>query len=88
MTHSEGTWQPAWDIATFLLQRPDPFRYRLGGEGKTKRLSRGRYAVPAGSVYVLNEALDKPWQDWDESWFPTEGYSFKRWGCGLALPIG
>ena len=50
-------------------------------------LSRGRYAVVAGSVYVLNQPLGKAWKDWDEKWFPQEGYSFKRWGFGLALPI-
>jgi CRISPR-associated protein Cmr3 len=52
-----------------------------------KLLSRGRYAVPAGSVYVLEEAVDKPWQDWDVNWFPQEGPSLKRWGCGLALAL-
>lgn len=76
-----------WQIETFLTERPIPFRYRLGGEGKTKRLSRGRYAVPAGTVYVLKKAIEKSWQGWDEAWFPKEAYSFKRWGCGLALPL-
>jgi CRISPR-associated protein Cmr3 len=65
-----------------ITERPQPFRYRLGG-----KLSRGRYGIPAGSVYVLQKALDKPWHDWPENWFPTEAYSFKRWGCGLALPL-
>jgi CRISPR-associated protein Cmr3 len=55
-------------------------------KGKTKRLSRGRYAVPAGSVYVLPEPLPA-WEDWDEAWFPMEAYSYKRWGCGFALPL-
>jgi CRISPR-associated protein Cmr3 len=51
-------------------------------------LSRGRYAIPAGTVYVLEKPLEKSWYQWDESWFPQEGfYSLKRWGCGLALPL-
>ncbi|UBF29631.1 type III-B CRISPR module-associated protein Cmr3 [Kovacikia minuta CCNUW1] len=78
---------PLWENAALLTERPTPFRYRLGGEqGKTKRLSRGRYAVPAGSVYVLPKPLPS-WEAWDEAWFPIEAYSYKRWGCGLALPL-
>ncbi|MBR8839644.1 MAG: CRISPR-associated protein Cmr3 [Stigonema ocellatum SAG 48.90 = DSM 106950] len=81
---------PVWDcdryLETLLTERPHPFRYRLGGEGKTKRLSRGRYAVPAGTVYVMKTPLTA-WQNWDDSWFPKEGPSLKRWGCGLALPL-
>ncbi|MFB2898374.1 type III-B CRISPR module-associated Cmr3 family protein [Aerosakkonemataceae cyanobacterium BLCC-F50] len=77
----------AWKSETFLTDRPIPYRYRLGGKGKTKRLSRGRYAVPAGTVYLLKEPLKEPWHNWPETWFPTEGYSFQRWGCGLALPL-
>ena len=73
MIYRDNNLQPAW--------------YRLGGTGKIKRLSRGRYTVPAGSVYVLRDAIAQPWQNWDESWFPKEAYSFKRWGCGLALPL-
>ncbi|MEY3869026.1 MAG: hypothetical protein RLZZ338_2917 [Cyanobacteriota bacterium] len=80
-------WVPAWQREALLTERPSPFRYRLGGEGQTKRLSRGRYAVPPGTVYVLKETLDKCWEDWPEEWFPKEGVSFKRWGCGLALPL-
>ena len=76
-----------WSVKALLTDRASPFRYRLGGTGKTKRLSRGRHTVPPGTVYVLQEPLQKPWSDWDETWFPKEGYSFKRWGCGLALPI-
>ncbi|NJM73376.1 MAG: CRISPR-associated protein Cmr3 [Scytonema sp. RU_4_4] len=52
-----------------------------------KLLSRGRYAVPAGTVYIVEESIEKSWQEWDDSWFPQEGPSFKRWGCGLALPL-
>ncbi|UFP93587.1 type III-B CRISPR module-associated Cmr3 family protein [Gloeobacter morelensis] len=65
-----------------LTDKPVPYRYRLG-----EKLSRGRYAVPAGSVYVLPRALGLTWSEWPEEWFPKEGYSLKRWGCGLALPI-
>lgn len=70
-----------------LTERPVPFRYRLGGSGPTKRLSRGRYAVPAGTVYVLPKPMPTPWHTWDDAWFPKEGPSMKRWGCGLALPL-
>lgn len=87
MNGQNGSRHPAWSVEALLTQRPHPFRYRLGGSGTTKRLSRGRYAIPAGSVYVLQQPLDCPWQDWDEAWFPTEAYSFKRWGCGLSLPL-
>lgn len=64
-----------------LTDKPVPYRYRSKGN-----LGRGRYAVPAGSVYVLAEPLNKPWWSWDEAWFPKEGYSLKRVGCGLCLP--
>ena len=86
--------QFAWSVESLYTGRPMPFRYRLGNHHKAtadshhpKLLSRGRYAVPAGTVYVLQEPLNKPWQGWDESWFPKEGPSLKRWGCGLALPL-
>jgi CRISPR-associated protein Cmr3 len=87
MVYQNNSWESVWQKQTLLTERATLFRYRLGGEGKTKRLSRGRYAVPAGSVYVLENELSKPWQDWDEAWFPKEAYSFKRWGCGLSLPL-
>lgn len=76
-----------WKLEALFTERPLPFRYRLGGKGETKLLSRGRYAVPAGTVYVLEEAINQSWQDWDVNWFPKEGPSLKRWGCGLALPL-
>ncbi|MBE9114934.1 hypothetical protein IQ249_03385 [Lusitaniella coriacea LEGE 07157] len=80
--------KPIWDIETILSQSPSAFRYRLGGRGGAiKRLSRGRYAMPAGSVYILEFPLRQAWQEWSEDWFPHEGYSFKRWGCGLVLPL-
>ena len=89
-----------WDIEALMTERPHPFRYRLGKrksdpDGSIDQdqkhspglLSRGRYAVPAGSVYRLKHAIEKPWHAWDVSWFPREGPSLKRWGCGLALPL-
>lgn len=79
--------QKSWEVEALFTDRPIPFRYRLGGKGETKLLSRGRYAVPAGSVYVLAEPINQPWQDWDSKLFPQEGPSLKRWGCGLALPL-
>ncbi|MDB9379672.1 type III-B CRISPR module-associated Cmr3 family protein, partial [Nodularia sphaerocarpa] len=65
-----------------LTDKPVPYRYRAKGN-----LGRGRYAVPAGSVYVLETPLNQPWCNWDENWFPKEGYSLKRLGSGLCLPI-
>jgi CRISPR-associated protein Cmr3 len=70
------------ELRLLLTEKPNPYRYRLQG-----RLSRGRYAVPAGSVYVLDRPLNRPWSAWPEDWFPREGRSYKRWGCGLALPL-
>jgi CRISPR-associated protein Cmr3 len=76
-----------WNLTALMTERAVPFRFRLGGEpGKTKRLSRGRYGVPAGTVYQLAESLGS-WQDWQQEWFPQEGYSYKHWGCGFALPL-
>lgn len=92
-----------WQIDAMLTQKPVPTRYRLGDSQSPealaaehpkrypKRLSRGRYAVPSGSVYVLNQALPEKystWCQWPKHWFPQEGPSLKRWGCGLALPLG
>jgi CRISPR-associated protein Cmr3 len=79
-------WCSVWKNPSLLTERPTPFRYRMGGKGKTKRLSRGRYAVVPGTVYVTENAVPA-WQDWPEDWFPREGPSLKRWGCGLALPL-
>lgn len=91
------TWQDAWEVEALLTDRPHPFRYRRGGH-----LSRGRYAVPAGTVYVLKEGLE-PWHEWSEDWFPSDRdkpdpsknedpqtfkkLTLKNWGCGLALPL-
>lgn len=89
---SENSPKFVWEVETLYTSRPQTFRYRLGNAedhqpNQPKLLSRGRYAVPAGTVYVLEAPQDKPWQEWDENWFPEEGLSFKRWGCGLALPL-
>ncbi len=65
-----------------LTDKPIPYRYRAKGQ-----LGRGRYAVPAGSVYALETPINQPWWNWDLNWFPIEGYSLKRVGCGLCLPI-
>jgi CRISPR-associated protein Cmr3 len=74
-----------------LTERPVPFRYRLGAKKndsmQQSRLSRGRYAVPAGSVYIFNKPLGKTWWDFPEGYFPKEGFSLKQLGCGLCLPI-
>jgi CRISPR-associated protein Cmr3 len=94
----ESNEQKVWTVDALLTERPIPFRYRLGNHNnhqpqgeqhqKTpKLLSRGRYAVPAGTVYVVKESIEQPWQKWSDDWFPKEGPSFKRWGCGLALPL-
>lgn len=65
-----------------LTEKPIPYRYYTSGS-----LGRGRYAVPPGSVYVFQQPIGKPWRKWDKSWFPKEGLSLKRFGCGLCLPI-
>ena len=59
-----------------LTAKAVPYRYRTGyGETttekrKTGRLSRGRYAVPAGSVYVFNKPLNRTWWNFPGDWFP------------------
>ncbi|MEM8613102.1 MAG: type III-B CRISPR module-associated Cmr3 family protein [Cyanobacteria bacterium P01_H01_bin.105] len=83
-------WPQSWNenIDTIFTKRPDPFRYRLGGpQGKPKRLSRGRYTVPAGSIYILKQPIKQSWHAWPNEWFPKEGPHLNRWGCGLALPV-
>ncbi|NMF83548.1 type III-B CRISPR module-associated Cmr3 family protein [Nodosilinea sp. P-1105] len=91
------SWPDGNAVQALLTQRPRPFRFRMGNqqdeagndihqEKQPKLLSRGRYAVPSGSVYVMERSLP-PWLQWPAEQFPKEGYSFKRWGCGLALPL-
>jgi CRISPR-associated protein Cmr3 len=72
-----------------LTDRPRPWRFRLGGGASgQRRLSRGRWSLPAGSCYALPPGLAiPPWADWPESWFPREGFSFKQLGTALALPL-
>jgi len=67
-----------------LTDKPIPYRYRLAG-----RLSRGRYAVPPGTVYMFDKPLGKSWWQWKEweNLFPVEGFSLQRVGGGLCLPI-
>lgn len=78
-----------------LTDKAVPYRYRMGyGEKKKQdfrnrdpgRLSRGRYAVPASSVYVLREPLNKSWWGFPPDWFPEKGL-LQKFGCGLCLPI-
>jgi len=83
-----------------LTDKPVSYRYRLGHSKqeietvdesydprKTGRLSRGRYAVPAGSVYVFKHPLNRTWWEFPDEWFPKEGFPLKHLGCGLCLPI-
>jgi CRISPR-associated protein Cmr3 len=81
-------------VNTILTQRPQTHRYRLGNrqeghsDNQPKLLSRGRYAVPSGSIYLLEESLITNWEGLEESLFPSEGhYTMKRWGSALALPL-
>lgn len=80
-----------------LTDRPSPYRYRVGDNKGKGRLGRGRYGVPAGTVYVFDEPLNKSWwgDEGDETgeskfpdeWFPNEGFYLKQLGCGLCLPL-
>jgi CRISPR-associated protein Cmr3 len=80
-----------------LTDRPVPFRYRLGkGDHKNSSiLGVGRYAVPAGTVYVLKHDLNKTWWEFPNEWFPqskgqvasSQNTLLKQLGCGLCLPI-
>jgi CRISPR-associated protein Cmr3 len=80
-----------------LTDKAIPYRYRLGhnkkdreqGEEKYKtgRLSRGRYAMPPGSVYVFKHPLNMNWWDFPDDWFPKEGFPLKHLGCSLCLPV-
>ncbi|MFN9485510.1 MAG: hypothetical protein ACK6BM_02560 [Cyanobacteriota bacterium] len=91
-------WRREGQSPGILTDRPRPWRYRLGAGSRDpsssagerparRRLSRGRWAVPAGSCYrVAGEPL-KPWAEWPEEWFPKEGFSFKHLGTALSLPI-
>lgn len=91
-------WRREGKPPGILTERPRPWRYRLGagsrdpspwpGERPAKRrLSRGRWALPAGSCYQVAGAPLQPWAEWPEKWFPKEGFSFKQLGTALSLPI-
>lgn len=89
-------WHRQGQAPGILTDKPRPWRHRLGSGASTgessprgkRRLSRGRWAVPAGSCYqVPGDPLD-PWAVWPEAWFPREGLSFRQLGTGLALPLG
>lgn len=75
------------DGIQMLTDKAVPYRYRLGNR-KTERgrLSRGRYAVPVGTVYVFKQPLNKRWWDFPDDWFPDKGL-LKKMGTGLCLPI-
>ncbi|MEM9542320.1 MAG: type III-B CRISPR module-associated Cmr3 family protein [Cyanobacteria bacterium P01_E01_bin.42] len=72
-----------------LTDKPIPYRYRTGNNTYQLggSLGRGRYAVPPGSVYLLERSLNRSWWDWDNAWFPKEGFPLNHLGCGLALPL-
>jgi CRISPR-associated protein Cmr3 len=70
------------EVDKMLTDKAIPYRFRAGG-----RLGRGRYGVSAGSVYILKNPLNKTWWEWSEDWFPKEGYSLKKVGSGLCLPL-
>ena len=89
-THPRGhfPWHRDGVAPAILTERPRPWRHRLGaGSDGKRRLSRGRWAVPAGSCYRVAGDPLPPWPDWPEPWFPKEGFSFKQFGTGLALPL-
>jgi len=80
-----------------LTDKAVPYRYRIGYGDKPEkhkefrerdpgRLSRGRYAVPSGSVYVLRKSLERPWWNFPKDWFPEKGL-LQKLGCGLCLPV-
>lgn len=81
-------WHRDGVAPAILTERPRPWRHRLGaGSVGKRRLSRGRWAVPAGSCYRVAGDPLPPWPDWPEPWFPKEGFSFKQFGTALALPL-
>lgn len=86
-----------------LTDRPIPFRPRIvkgnDKQQRTNALSIGRYAVPAGTVYVLKHSLKEEYNNWWKfplKWFPDGNKEkptdqrplpLKYLGCGLCLPI-
>jgi CRISPR-associated protein Cmr3 len=81
-------WHRQGQPPAILTERPRPWRHQLGSgdPSRPRRLSRGRWALPAGTCYRVAGGLP-PWVDWPESWFPKEGFSFKQLGSALALPL-
>jgi CRISPR-associated protein Cmr3 len=81
--------QPIWSIRDMMTERAQPHRFLTKSLKHDPRFSRGRYVVPARTVYVLDEQtpIDRPWRKWPLEWFPTEGGSYQRWGSGFALPL-
>ncbi|MFM8525144.1 MAG: type III-B CRISPR module-associated Cmr3 family protein, partial [Cyanobacteriota bacterium] len=82
-------WHRDGMAPAILTDKPRPWRHRLG-EGANngrRRLSRGRWAVPAGSCYRVPGRPLPPWIEWEEAWFPKEGFSFQQLGTALALPL-
>lgn len=90
-------WHRNGQAPGILTQSARPWRHRLGAGGGSgagsqgrrgkPRLSRGRWAMPAGSCYQLAGDPLEPWSQWSEDWFPKEGFSFKHLGTALALPL-
>ncbi|XPM55578.2 MAG: CRISPR-associated protein [Leptolyngbya sp. IPPAS B-1204] len=82
-----------------LTDRPIPFRHRMVKNNRNQRtntLSVGRYAVPAGTVYIVKHPLNMTWWDFPPGWFPQSNENLpidqrplplKHLGCGLCLPI-
>lgn len=73
-----------WEFGEPLLMltdKPIPYRYSAKGQ-----LGRGRYAIPAGSVFILERPINQPWSHWNKEWFPQNGL-FKHFGSGLCLPL-
>lgn len=86
-----------------LTDRPIPFRPRTvkahDQQQRTNSLAIGRYAVPAGTVYVLKHPLEEKYNTWWKfplDWFPQGNQKLsteqrplplKHLGCGLCLPI-
>lgn len=88
-------WHRNGHAPGILTNKPRPWRHRLGA-GRTRadgtqpgrrRLSRGRWAVPAGTCYQVPGDPLPPWAEWPERWFPREGFSFRQLGTALALPL-
>ena len=84
-------WHRHGRPAAILTERPSSWRHCLGTRSAGKqddfRLSRGRWAVPAGSCYQIAGDPLAPWAEWPEAWFPKEGFCFKQLGTALALPL-